>query len=525
MKPLILILLFLPAITWAQTDSLQLPSDTLLNRSETRIDSLQQSFVSTTDSIKDAYSSRVQKLALRKQEYQSRLDSIKRIADKRPGLPNLPNSPSDSIQQAVNVARYTQKIDSLDQQMTGLQRKTTARIDSVKGRVTEQINKLKLPKGAEGKVAGLTSVMDKVSVPEFNQDILAKSGLNINSTFPNASLPNANAILPGLDLPGIGTTGIPNVSPNIPNANVNAPDLKANLPGSNIDTGKLTDLTGKAGDVQQQVTTVTQSQEGVGKVLEEKAGEQIKGLPDQKLPDTGLPGGIPQTGDQAKEQLTEMAKKQAVNHFAGKEQVLMGAMEKMSKLKQKYNSVSSLKDIKDEKPRNELAGKQLRERLVPALTLQFQSWYDLMLDINPSVGYKLNSHMVVGLGWNQRIAFNIPDRAFNRYSNVHGIRSYTEYNLKKGFGLRVDLECMNTPLKRKNLTATDSPPQRDWVWSAMVGIKQKYPIYKKLKGNAQLMYNLFDKDHRSPYTDRVNWRIGLEFTFKKKKKVESEKQP
>lgn len=33
----------------------------------------------------------------------------------------------------------------------------------------------------------------------------------------------------------------------------------------------------------------------------------------------------------------------------------------------------------------------------------------------------------------------------------------------------------------------------DWVLSAMVGIKQKYPIYRQLKGNAQIMYNISTK--------------------------------
>jgi hypothetical protein len=75
---------------------------------------------------------------------------------------------------------------------------------------------------------------------------------------------------------------------------------------------------------------------------------------------------------------------------------------------------------------------------------------------------------------------------------------------------------MNTPAKQKD-PATDVAPSRDWIWGALIGVKQKYPIYKKLKGSAQLMYNIFDKDHRSPYFDRVNFRIGLEFTMKRKK--------
>lgn len=496
MKPLTLIFLLLPCIAWSQADSLRLEGDTVRQNAEAKLDSLEQGFTKTSDSIRNAYTSKVQRLAQLGERYSLRIDSIK---NKRP---ETPGNPLDTIGTTADVNRYTKKLDSLDQQLASIQQTTTDKLDSVKAKVTQQISKLKLPKAAEGKVAGLNSMMDKVNVPAFNTDIAKQSGLNIST-----SLPGFSTKLPRMELPQTSTPNIPDVT---------MPDATSSLPQTGINTGELNDITGQAGSVQQQVKEATASEEALGKTLEGKAAEQVKGLPDKNLPDTpGLPGALPKTGDEAKEQVMNLAKKEAVNHFAGKEQVLTSAMEKMSKYKRKYNSVNSLKDIKDDKPHNEMRGKPLRERLVPALTLQFQSWQDLMLDINPSIGYKLNSHMVVGIGWNQRIAFNVPARDFNRYANVHGFRSYGEYNLKKGFGIRADIECMNTPLKERIIT--DAPPQRAWVWSAMVGIKQKYPIYKKLKGNAQLMYNLFDKDHRSPYTDRINWRIGLELTLKKKK--------
>lgn len=495
-------LILLCCTVYAQTDSLAAKYEAALQNIELKkLDSLGQAFTKQSDSIRNEYTGSVQKLVLLKQRYALRIDSI------RNKKPSTPGNPLDTLGTAADVSRYTQKMDSLDRQLSGVQQKTTAKLDSLKGRVSQKISSLKLPKGAEGKVNGLTEAMDKVDLPSFNSDLAARTGLNINTGLPDISG----------NLPGAGIPDIPAVNTNVPGMDMKAPDLKSNFPSTNLNTEKLSDITGQAGSLQQQVKEATASQEALGNALEGKAAEQIKGLPEQKLPDAaGLPGGVPKTGDEAKEQLVNMAKKEAVNHFAGKEAVLTNAMEKMSKYKQKYSSVNSLKDLKDEKHHNELKGKPLRERLVPALTLQFQSWQDFMLDINPSVGYKLNPKILVGLGWNQRIAFNASDRTFNRYSNVHGIRSYGEYTLKKGFGIRLDLECMNTPLKNRDLI-TDAPPQRDWVWSALVGIKQRYPIYKKLKGNAQFMYNVFDKDHRSPYTDRLNWRIGLEFTVKKKK--------
>lgn len=508
----LLFVLLAPVFAWAQTDSLKLPADSLTTGVSAKIDSLQNRFTSQSDSIKQSYATQKEKISRLRQRYRAKADSVKRIGVPQPGVPS---NPLDSLKRP-NTAAYTKKIDSLDQQLASLEDQTMKGIDSLKSKITNQLDKLKLPKELQGKASTLTSAMDKISVPSFDSDVSGKLGLNkLNTGLPDipgqGSLPNTN----------LPDAGLPNINTNLPGTEVKAPDLKGNLPATDINTGKLNDITGQAGDIQKQVQEATGSQEGLSKTLESKAAEQVKGLPDQKLPDMGVPGGVPQTSEAAQQQVMEMAKKEAVNHFAGKEQVLMGAMEKMSKFKQKYVSVSSLKDIENQKRYNELKGKPLRERLVPALTLQFQSWRDFMLDVNPSVAYRFTTRFKAGLGWNQRVAFNIQQRTYNDNGRVFGIRSYGEYELRKGFGIRLDVESMYTPEKHRN-PVSDYVAERTWVWGVLVGVKQKYPIYKKLMGNAQLMYNIFDKDHRSPYTDRVNFRIGLELTLKKKKQ---EKKP
>jgi hypothetical protein len=503
----LILLVFAPVFGWAQSDSLRLPADTLTAGVNAKIDSLHDRFTAKSDSIKQSYATRKEKISGLKQRYLAKADSVKKINLARP---DFPASPLDTLKRP-ELNAYTKKIDSLDQQLANLEGQTMKGIDSLKSRITRQLDKMKLPEEMQGKATKLTSAMDNVSVPSFDSDISGKLGLDkLNTGLPD--IPGTGN-LPDANLPN---TNLPNVSTNLPGIDVKAPDLNGKLPSTDINTGKLNDITGQAGDIQKQVQDATGSQEGLSKTLEAKAAEQVKGLPDQKLPDMGVPGGVPQTSEAAQQQAIDMAKKEAVNHFAGKEQVLMGAMEKMSKYKQKYSSVSSLKDIENQKRYNELKGKPLRERLVPALTLQFQSWRDFMLDFNPSVAYRFTTRFKAGLGWNQRVAFNIQQRTYNDNGRVFGIRSYGEYELKKGFGIRLDVESMYTPEKHRN-PVSDYVAERDWVWGALIGIKQKYPIYKKLMGNAQLMYNIFDKDHRSPYTDRVNFRIGLEFTLKKKK--------
>lgn len=510
-------LVFLSIWTYAQADSIQfsIPDSIVSHVQFKKLDSIEHSFTAQSDSVRQSYIQKKEKLGALKLRYLNRIDSLKNKT-----AIQFPGNPLDTLKPDLNVAQYKRKIDSLDQQVAYLNNKVTSRIDSLKGQVNHQIDKLKLPKETDAKIAKLTSQMDKLSVPAFDSDISDRLGLNnVGTSLPD--MPQSGNLLPS-NLPG---TNSPAISPGMRGMDAKLPDLQGNIPSADINTGKIGDITGQAGDIQKQVTEAAGSTEALGKTLENKASEQIKGLPDQQLPGVeGLPGGIPKTGDEAKEQLAQLAQKEAINHFAGKEAVITSAMEKMSKYKQKYSSVNSLKDIKDEKRHNEMKGKPVRERLVPALTLQFQSWQDFMLDINPSVGYRFTSHFTGGIGWNQRVAFNISQTQFNKEAKVYGIRSYGEYTFKKGFGLRLDIESMNTPAKDID-PATDVVPPRDWIWGALIGVKQKYPIYEKLKGNAQMMYNIFDKDHSSPYIERINFRIGLEFTLKRKEKTDRSEKP
>lgn len=49
--------------------------------------------------------------------------------------------------------------------------------------------------------------------------------------------------------------------------------------------------------------------------------------------------------DKAREKVVGVARKVATDHFAGKQEQLKAAMEKVAKYKQKYSSVSSIKDL------------------------------------------------------------------------------------------------------------------------------------------------------------------------------------
>jgi hypothetical protein len=198
-------------------------------------------------------------------------------------------------------------------------------------------------------------------------------------------------------------------------------------------------------------------------------------------------------------------------------------MDKIAKYKQKYSEVQSLKDLPKKIP-NAMKGKPLRERIVPGITLQFQQKNDWLLDVNGSVGYRFSGRITAGLGWNQRWAYDNNRRYFNADGRIYGPRSYGEFKLKKGFSVRGEVEFMNTYVPPKFRPVTADLGEREWVPGIFTGLKKDYKFLKKVRGNVQILYSLYNPDYKSPYVDRLNMRIGFEFPQKKRKKSSASKK-
>jgi hypothetical protein len=186
----------------------------------------------------------------------------------------------------------------------------------------------------------------------------------------------------------------------------------------------------------------------------------------------------------------------------------------MTSLKTKYSEVKSMAELPKRLP-NPLKGKPLRERLVPALTLQIMSQKNVLLDLNPSVAYRISPRFKSGIGWVERITFvdwkpTIPERVF-------GLRNYTEYQLPKGFQARADIEWLNAILPPLIINTGDLGT-RDWEWSTLIGLKKDFKISKGVTGNVQTMYRLWSDKDKVPFPDRLNIRIGFEFPMRKKLK-------
>jgi hypothetical protein len=327
--------------------------------------------------------------------------------------------------------------------------------------------------------------------------------------------------LPGLEMPkgmnasSLGNTKIPSME--------SVGEIKE-LKSLANETKELSKLTGEAVKYGKDVQNISKGKLNEVKGLDKTVEEEAKKMVGSKELD-GMTGDLEKYKKQlsdrpdsaalsmAKQEAKEMVMKEATNHFADKEEILKGAMDKMANLKSKYSEVMSMADLPKRLP-NPLKGKSLKERLVPGIIFQFISGKTFLVDINPCIAYRISPRFKSGLGWNERITFaswlpTITDR-------VYGLRNYAEFNLPKGFTVRAEIEYLNAVIPPLQINSTDIG-QRDWEWSALMGLKKDFKIFKSITGNVQTMYRLWSDRDKVPFPDRLTIRIGFEFHMKKKR--------
>jgi hypothetical protein len=168
---------------------------------------------------------------------------------------------------------------------------------------------------------------------------------------------------------------------------------------------------------------------------------------------------------------------------------------------------------------NPISAKPFIERLVPGITFQSQRKNRGGLDFNPFLGYRISRRLTAGLGWNERFGFHFRHHfGLSHRRGVYGPRSFVDFKVLKGFSLRGEIEKMNTfvpPLP--GLNPPGDPGSREWVWGVFLGIKKDFRLTEGLRANIQVLYNLYDDVYyKSPYADRLNLRVGLEFPLKKR---------
>jgi hypothetical protein len=481
-----LLCLVLSNLTFAQqtADSLQAKIDNIslpelpdsVKSNWQRVDSVRNDFNLKADSLKDNYQQSVGVIDKQTGELRHEIDSLNNL--------KIPSN------------KLTRKLDSLSQVRQKVEGDFNGKVNQLKSKTIGKLDKIEMTPEMKGPVGEFTQKIKDFSVT--NNEFVKIPALKV----PGYSLPKIDGL--GNLLSTDKITGLGNL-PKIETPLGNVGDVTKQVEGlggdvKNISKGNLNEI------------------REIPKAAEAQAGK-IGGV-DELQKQSGIADGYKQKlatlndTDAMKKDGLGLAKKEAVNHFAGKEKELQAAMDKLSKYKSKYSSVSSLKNL-PKRPPNAMKGKPFIERVVPGVFLQFQLKNAWLFDVNPYAAYKFSGRFTPGIGWNQRFVYDNKASNWFSQSRIYGPRAFLDFKIGKGFLLHLEQEAMNTYVPLKFHQNTDLG-KREWVWSTMIGMKKTYKIYKNLKGTVLVQYNLTNHYFKTPYLDRLNSRMGFEYNLKKR---------
>jgi hypothetical protein len=537
-----------------------------------RIDSTEQALQKRLGVVQSKLSSRLDSLNALKlptgnvekqmKSLQARLDSLKNskpIKDIQKAEARLNELQKNYTEKVSSIERkVSEKVEEAQQKVNskinGLQTSYNEKVAGLEGAQT-QINS-KLSELSSGQIPGASNV-DKLKLPiqqlpQFGSQIPGLSSAS-TPTVPSTQIPGlGNAQIPALataqipgaslpSLPGSQNVGTPpslnSVTPN--NASlpsVQSPNLS--LPNSVPGMESINNIQSKLGEGKQLQGDVSKYSDEVKNLKNgdlEKT-EELQTLAESQVETKELKKMREQTAaiekykeqsakyrdpEAMKKELERQSKDIAFDKLADQKKEVDKAIADLNDQKTKFGSIKSINDL-PKRRYNPMRDKTLRERLLPGVSIGIQTGTNFLVDINPYLGYRLTERWIVGLGWNERIASNFDKgRYFISDYRVYGSRFFAQFRVGSKLTLRAEVEQMNTFIKPSLLQPMDQP-RRDWVWSYFVGIKQDFKISKKVNGNAQLLYNVYDPRRESPYSDRISLRFGFEFPYKKPKKSDND---
>lgn len=498
-------------LVFAQSDSLTHRYDSLakiklnhLDSSRDRVNNKIDNFQNKVNHLANPSFNLNSILSKRRQYSRDKIDSLQAVHELDSMKHGL-TTKIDSLQRLnLPTDQYTQKLDSLNridpQKYVNL---VNSRIQSLEGKVNDKLNLMRSEGGTNANLPGNLDTKDlSLGNNQLTKDLNINSDLNLDKdlNFNKGLSPDLN-LKKDLNLN-------PDINP-----------IKDKLGDANQITDKIQSY---KGDVTKITNGDLANTKEIPQTIENKVGsiDELKDLQKQSGELDKAKGMIAGNNPDAMKEMAEKEiTKQAINHFQGQEQALKAAMGKMSKLKEKYSNVSSLEDLA-KRHKNPMHDVPLVERIIPGITLQIVNSNYFMIDINPVVSYRFTKKFNGGLGWNQRFAFSKWNQ-LGPEARIFGPRVYGVYNFKRSFSVKGEIEKMNALVP---LSPMSTDGNRIWVWSIWVGLRKDYKFIGKVRGNVQILYNLYDDHDNSPYVDRLNVRMGFELPMKKKVKKSADEK-
>lgn len=472
---------------------------------------------------------------------------------------NIQNQIQNQIQtltQKTNPTQLTESKERLSNKTEHLKSKFTTLTDTIKTDTLHQ----KAFKNLQSKQQALQSKIqnqqenlnEKTALPEGLKEMSNElgfktqpSGTSAPVTVPGAetiSDPFKEVVPSNLDLPAMN---MGEISPNVLEEQLQVPDTKNLLNATEIGPLKeIQQIRERAGEVGQLSEKTTQYTEDFNRLKTEGSIEnpELTKFLEHRASEYAGMDNLPNQGNllnQTKEfkakqaQIQKYADQQAMREEAKKKAVTMAqqklasntvalnqAQERMGKLKKKYSSVQSMKDLNDIpklKP-NSLKGKPFKDRFTYGFNMQINKMPQTAIDFSPLMAYKISGTFTAGLSGSWRTDFGEDNQTVNFDHPVYGYRAFVDVKGYKKFKAHLEIEWMNTRIPPSQ-TVNDDITERAWVRGLLFGISKHYTISDGLQGNVQLLHNFDFRKDVSPYSRKFMIRFGIEFGSKQRRKL------
>ena len=467
--------------------------DSLHNKSRRGIESVKHTLNS------DPTDKHTQKLDSAKDRITSKVDSLRVL--------KLPTEKYSKALDSLNQINPMDRLNKTEENLNEAQSKVEGVLSKPEEKIGEKLNVLSKEAGGEGNLPA------NVNLQGQNKSLPG----NLPDTKLNTpSLPSVENPLEG-GLKDIKSSSLPDLkeieNPFQEKMDEMIPKEKLNEIGS---TTEVNDLSGKISGYTEDVKNIsngdinkveTIKEDLVKKVPldgTEKLQEQLAIVDEKEAYIKSL-----RNMEEFKKQTLAKAKEMVITQFATQQAQQVKTVEKISSYQKRGESIfNSTKDL----PKRPLKSKRppLIERFVPGVTLQVQKTDSWLMDVNPTLRFRVRSIFSMGAGWNQRFVI---DKSNYNEEKVYGLRTFSELSIRKGLSVRVDVERMNSVVHDQQQPDVS---ERGWIWSYMAGIKKDFSFVPGVIGNVQFMYNLYDPNKQSPYSTRLNVRFGFEFPLRKK---------
>ena len=394
-------------------------------------------------------------------------------------ITQLPGNELDSLSRFVSVGQ-----DSLK-----------AKPDSLLNSVQETFNQLspdslwqdsRLPSNIKDSLNGL------VKLPAINPEGAIPSMSKDSTTL--STIPTTDLVNEAIRIPKV--PGIPDIKAEA-TSNVKAMAQKeleqVDIQVTEIDQAKSIKQQLDSGDwsgVEAKAESALKENVKEFQALEQQA--QASQLPVEQLEEP--------TWDKAKVAATQ----QVSQVFGEQAEKIQTALQDMQGMKKKYKKVNLLNA---DGPVMEELDKKPIKRWQYGLQMEAKFRPMLLLNLAPAIGYKPTEKLVTGVAVSYQLQLQYQDSLTSPTHKNVSYRIFTQYTFYKNIFAHAEFE---QPYKQE-ATATErlfkrlTPTQpKGWL-----GLGLTYTIYKKLKGQTQLLYNIVPPDYQAPPQNRWTVRVNL----------------